>query len=134
MTTVVVLDGQGLHTWARRRPPRDVVALMEVLRRAGTSRVLVPSVVLVEAFRGDARDAPVDHARRDATVLEDLPVDLARAAARLRQETDASAVDAVVAATAVRHGAAYVVSSDPTDLDALFERATPPVGTVVVRV
>lgn len=134
MTVTVVLDGQGLHAWAQRRPPRDVVALMEVLRRAGSSRVLVPSVVLVEALRGDARDAPLDRAQRETTVLEQLPVDLAREAAGLRRGVGTSAVDAVVAATAVQGGAAYVVTSDPSDLAALLDRATPPVDTVVVRV
>ena len=134
MTVTVVLDGQGLQALARPRPPRALVALLEVLRRAGSSRVLVPSVVLVEALRGDARDALVDRARRETTVVEDLPVELARSAAGVRQGTDASAVDAVVAATAVRHGAAYVVTSDPADLGALLSRAEPSVGTVVVTV
>jgi hypothetical protein len=117
----VVLDGAGLHAWAERRPPRQVLAVMEVLRRAGAGRVLVPSVVTVEALTGDARDAVVNRLLKQIDVQEYLPLPHARAAATLRQGTDGSAVDAVVAEAALRTRAAFVITSDADDLNALID-------------
>jgi len=127
-----VLDGAGLHAWARRVPPRQLLAVMEVLRRHGAGQVLVPSVVTVEALTGDARDAPVNQALKQVHLDETLPLDRTRAAARLRQDTTASAVDAVVAEAAARTRAAFLVTSDPDDMTALLERtgATTEVVTV----
>jgi hypothetical protein len=95
---------------------------MEVLRRHGAGQVLVPSVVTVEALTGDARDAPVNQALKQVHLDEALPLDRTRAAARLRQNTAASAVDAVVAEAAARTRAAFLVTSDPDDMTALLER------------
>jgi len=122
VSVTVVLDGDGLHAWAERRPPRQVVAVMEVLRRAGAGRVLVPSVVTVEALTGDARDAAVNQLLEQIDVQEHLPLPHARAAAALRQGTDGSAVDAVVAEAAVRTRATYVITSDADDLHSLIDR------------
>ena len=132
MSVTVVLDGAGLHAWAERRPPRQVLAVMEVLRRAGAGRVLVPSVVTVEALTGGARDAAVNQLLRQIDVHEHLPLTHARAAAGLRQRTDASAVDAVVAEAALRTKAAYLITSDADDLTTLIGRGT--WRTVVVTV
>lgn len=123
MSVTVVLDGAGLHAWAQRVPPREVLTVMEVLRRRGAGRVLVPSVVTVEALTGDARDAPVNHVRKQVDLDEMLPLDRTRTAARLRQDTTASAVDAVVGEAAVRTRAAFLVTSDPRDMTALLDRA-----------
>ena len=123
MTVTVVLDGAGLHAWAQRLPPRELLAVMEVLRRRGAGRVLVPSVVTVEALTGDARDAPVNQTLKQVDVDESLPLDRTRTAARLRQGTAASAVDAVVAEAAVRTRAAFLVTSDPDDMTTLLARA-----------
>jgi hypothetical protein len=128
----VVLDGAGLHAWAERRPPRQVLAVMEVLRRAGAGRVLVPSVVTVEALTGDARDAAVNQLLKQVDVEEHLPLAHARAAAALRQGTEGSAVDAVVAEAALRTRAAYLITSDNDDMNALIDRG--PGRTVVVTV
>ena len=68
--------------------------------------MLVPSVVAVEALTGDARDASVHQLFKQIAVQEHLPLTNARAAAALRQGTEASAVDAVVAEAAVRTRAA----------------------------
>jgi hypothetical protein len=95
---------------------------MEVLRRAGGGRVLVPCVVTVEALTGGARDASVHQVLKQIDVQEDLPLTHARAAAVLRQGTDGSAVDAVVAEAALRTRAAYVITSDADDLQALIDR------------
>ena len=132
MSVTVVLDGAGLHAWAGRRPPRQLLAVMEVLRRAGAGRVLVPSVVTVEALTGDARDAAVNNVLKQVDVEEYLPITRSRAAAALRQDSDGSAVDAVVAEAAVRTRAAYLVTSDPDDMNALLDRGTG--RTVVVTV
>ena len=132
MSVTVVLDGAGLHAWAERRPPRQMLAVMEVLRQAGSGRVLVPSVVTVEALTGDARDAAVNQALKQVDVEEQLPLTRTRAAAALRQGTDGSAVDAVVAEAALRTGAAYLITSDTDDMNALIARGTG--RTVVVTV
>jgi hypothetical protein len=95
---------------------------MEVLRRTGSGLVLVPSVVAVEALTGTGRDAPVNRTIKQVALDERLPLPHARTAAALRQGTDASAVDAVVAEAAVRTGAAYLITSDPGDLTALVRR------------
>ena len=124
MSVIVVLDGAGLHAWAECRPPRELLAVMEVLRRAGAGRVLVPSVVTVEALTGDARDAAVNQVLKQVDVEEQLPQTQARAAAALRQGTDGSAVDAVVAEAALRTRAAFLVTSDPDDMNELIDRGT----------
>lgn len=132
MTTRIVLDTAGLEAWSRRRPPDQLIAVMEVARAARSSRVVVPSVVLVEALTGSRSDAGIDR-RLGAVLVEDhLPVPRARRAASLRQGTDASAVDAVVAEAAHRHAAHCVVTSDPGDLSTLLERAGG--DTVVIAV
>jgi len=123
VSVTVVLDGAGLHAWAQRVPPRELLSVMEVLRCRGAGRVLVPSVVTVEALTGDARDAPVNQVLKQVDLDEDLPLDRARTAASLRQNTIASAVDAVVAEAAVRTRAAFLVTSDPGDMTALLDRA-----------
>jgi predicted nucleic acid-binding protein len=122
VSVTVVLDGAGLHAWAERRPPRQLLAVMEVLRRAGAGRVLVPSVVTVEALTGDARDAAVNQLLKQVDVEEHLPLTHARAAAALRQGTEGSAVDAVVAEAALRTRAAYLITSDADDMNALIDR------------
>lgn len=109
----MVLDGAGLQAWAQRVPPPDLLAVMEVLRRAGAGRVLVPSIVAVEALTGTDRDTVVNQTIKQVDLDEQLPIGRARAAARLRQGTQASAVDAVVAEAALRNRAAYLITSDP---------------------
>ncbi len=105
---------------------------MEVLRRRGAGRVLVPSIVTVEALTGEDRDAPINRILKQVDVDELLPLERTRAAARLRQSTAGSAVDAVVAEAAVRTRAAYLVTSDPSDMTALLEETGP--GTHIVTV
>jgi phosphatidate phosphatase APP1 len=95
---------------------------MEVIRRRGAGRVLVPSVVTVEALTGDARDAAVNKVLKQVDLVEELPLTRARAAATLRQGTPGSAVDAVVAEAAVRSRAGFLITSDPDDVTALIDR------------
>lgn len=121
MSVTVVLDGAGLEAWAQRVPPRSLLVVMEVLRRQGSGRVLVPSIVTVEALTGRRQDAGVDRALKQVDLDERLPLSRTRRAAALRQGTDGSAVDAVVAEAVIRTRASYVVTSDPHDLKALIE-------------
>jgi hypothetical protein len=132
VSVTVVLDGAGLHAWAQRVPPRQLLTVMEVLRRRRAGRVLVPSVVTVEALTGDVRDAPVNQVLKQVALDETLPLDRTRTAARLRHDTTASAVDAVVAEAAVRTRAAFLVTSDPGDMTALLDRADSTTHVVVV--
>lgn len=122
MSVMVVLDGAGVQAWARRVPPRSLLTVMEVLRRQGAGRVLVPSVVTVEALTGDDRDAAVNQTLKSLDLDDQLPLRRTRAAAGMRQGTEASAVDAVVAEAAVRTHAAYLVTSDVDDITTLIER------------
>jgi hypothetical protein len=64
----------------------------------------------------------VNRALKQIDVDERLPLARSRAAAALRQGTEASAVDAVVAEAAIRARASYLVTSDPADLAALLDR------------
>jgi hypothetical protein len=122
VSVTVVLDGAGLQAWAQRVPPRQMLTVMEVLRRSGAGRILVPSVVTVEALTGDARDAPVDRVIKQVDLDEQLPLSRGRTTAGLRQDTSASVVDAVVAEAAIRTRAAYLITSDPDDMRALLDK------------
>lgn len=55
-------------------------------------------------------------------VQEHLPLPHTHAAEALRQGTDGSAVDAVIAEAALRTRATYVITSDADDLNALIEQ------------
>lgn len=65
----------------------------------------------------------VNQVLKQVDLDETLPLDRTRTAARLRQDTDASAVDAVVAEAAVRTRAAFLLTSDPGGMTALLDRA-----------
>lgn len=91
---------------------------------------MVPSVVLVECLTGDAgRDANTNRFLKGCDIVGDLPVPVARRAARLRFLAGrGSAVDAVVVAVAEPDRA--VLTSDRGDLGAL---ATHTPGVAVER-
>jgi hypothetical protein len=67
------------------------------------------------------RDARINRVIKQVDVDEALPLSRTRTAARLRQGTEASAVDAVVAEAAVRTRAAFLVTSDPDDMGRLLD-------------
>ena len=97
--------------------------------RKGTDRAAVD----VHAARLLPRQVSrINEARKQVDVDETLPLDRTRTAARQRQDTTTSAVDAVVAEAAARTRAAFLVTSDPEDMTALLERtgATTQVVTV----
>lgn len=132
MTTRIVLDGEGLHALARPVLPRELTLLLEVAQRAGLVRLVTPSAVLVEAMTGDDRDASLFRALSEVDVEDVLDVGHARNAAGLRRDTDASAVDAIVAELAIRRRATAIVTSDPDDLTALLANGGQRIELVVV--
>jgi hypothetical protein len=119
--TRLVLDSGGVSRLSRRHP--DVVALVTVLERDGLWPPVVPSVVLVESLSGKQRnDVAVHRLLKTCSVVEELPVALARRAGALRALAGrGSAVDAVVVALAEPGGT--VLSGDLDDLRALATHA-----------
>lgn len=94
--------------------------LAEADRR--NAQVRIPSTVLVEVYRGSARDAGIDRAVGRGNRVVPLDRRTARVAGQLisRDHLDSChAVDATVVATAIRLGGALVLTSDPDDLRAL---------------
>jgi len=125
-----VLDAGGLTALARRR------ALLEEMRARDRWPAQVPAVVLAEALTGDhRRDFAVNRLLRACQVRSVDEVQ-AREAARLRTATGRAgtitAADALVAAMAAAVAGAFVVTSDPDDLDALTAHAARPVSVVAV--
>jgi predicted nucleic acid-binding protein len=122
---VVLLDAEALSVIAfpkeRGAAGRRAQAVLEAAARRD-SPVRVSAATLVEAYRGKGRDAGIDRVLNRG--IEVLPVDrgTARVAARLltRARLDSrSTVDAIVVATAIRLGAAVILTSDHDDLAAL---------------
>jgi predicted nucleic acid-binding protein len=116
----VVLDSGAVSALAERSV--RALALLEALRDVGTLP-RVPTVVLVESLRGDARrDAPTHRFLRMCEIVEGVPFGLARRAAELRARARrGSAVDALVVAMAEPNG--VVLTSDVGDLTALATHA-----------
>ena len=88
--------------------------------------VRIPSVVLVELFRGRGTDETIDGllARGFAQVVT-TGVRMARIAGHLLANADAGsemAIDALVVATAIRFGGGIVVTHDPDDIRLLAAR------------
>ncbi|MGH8910518.1 MAG: PIN domain-containing protein [Egibacteraceae bacterium] len=119
-----VLDSGALTAWASRRPPAQLLELLEVVAASG-GIVIVPTVTVVESTTGrQPEDASVNHRLRRA-FPDPCTLERARQAAKLRFRCDreVSAVDAVVAATTAERGHAVVATSDPDDLQALLAPA-----------
>lgn len=128
-----VLDSGGLTAWAQRRPPTDLLELLEVVAASGGT-VIVPTMIVVESTTGRARDdSAVNHRLRRA-IHDPCLLNRARQAAalRFRSVRDVSAVDAVVVATAVDRHSSAVVTSDPADIKALLEAANRDVPVIAV--
>ncbi len=101
---------------AIERVDRQVLLDIKAAERADDP-ILVPSIVVAQAWRGGPRGARVAAflKRRSVTII-DVDILLAKAAGRLCGETDTTdLVDAVVAVVAARHNTA-IVTSDPDDL------------------
>ncbi len=78
--------------------------------------------MLVERSRGRSRDAAIDRVLNQGKEVVAVDRGTARVAARLLTDTkldSCSAVNAIVVATAIRLGAALILTSDPDDLATL---------------
>jgi len=118
---MLVLDAGGVSRLSERSRP--AAALIAALRAEGLWPPVIPSPVLVEALHGESgKDAAANRLLKTCDVVEDIPVRLARRAARLRSlARRGSAVDALVVAFAEAGGS--VLTSDPGDLRALAGHA-----------
>ena len=123
----LVLDSQGLSLLAREhrgaafeRAQAYLIAALE-----SGSPVVVPTVVLVEQYRGRPQDAAIDlflSRHRKALVTVDLDQKLARACGRMLADHglgSESLADAAVVAAAARYGSAIILTSDFDDIDLL---------------
>ena len=113
----LVLDSGGVSALTGQR------ARLAELRHRGAWPPLVPAVVLTEALTGDPRRDVVANRLLRMCLVRPVGEDVARVAARLRTGTGRagtiSAVDALVAAIALRVAEPVVLTSDPDDLRAL---------------
>lgn len=122
MARLLILDSEAVNALARPTQ-RGVLRLRAAVitdraRRDGAA-IAVPLPVLTEVYRGDGTDVLVD---RLLSSVRELPLtrSVARLAGQLRSSTGVgSAVDAMVAATAVRSGGAVIATGDPEDMLAL---------------
>jgi predicted nucleic acid-binding protein len=125
VASFVVLDSEAVSALASARE-RSVAArraqavLDEAARR--NALVRIPAAVLMEVYRGSARDVRIYRVVGRGNRVVDLDHRTARVAGALlgRDDLDSShAVDASVIATAVRLGGAVVATGDPEDLRSL---------------
>lgn len=122
---VIVLDTAALSVLANPKERGVSRQRAQAILHAAAQRnapIRTSVAVLVEAYRGRARDAAVDRILNQG--IDVLPVDRGTARVAARLLTDAkldscSAVDAIVVATAIRLGGALVLTSDPDDLENL---------------
>lgn len=96
-------------------------------------RIVVPTPVLTQAWRGGSRQALLSRILRPCSVLPTSEGLAREAGVLLGRSHTSDAVDAIVVATALRLNA-LVVTSDPDDLDLLWrsaETGKPPLLFVV---
>ena len=118
---LIALDRNDRGAWARHQ-----MALSD------ERRVIVPTVVLAQAWRDGRTQQPLDRLLRSCE-LHPLDERLGRRTGELcgRTRTD-DVVDAAVIAIAGAHAPAIVWTSDPDDLDRLADGLDPH-ATVLVR-
>lgn len=120
----IVLDAGGVSALARSRER------LRQLRDRTAWPPVVPAVVLVETLTGDHRRDFHQNRLLRLCAVPAVDAELSRRAAALRSASarrHASAVDAIVVATADKPGGSVVLSSDPSDLRALASHTTHPV-------
>lgn len=126
---VLVLDSEAVSVLAR---PQRASARHQIVRAALRTAhdrnvpVRIPAAVLVELYRGRGTDAAIDQllGRGFAQVVT-TGARMARIAGHLLAEAGVGselAIDALVAATAIRFGGGAVVTHDPDDLTLLTAR------------
>ena len=115
---VLALDTGALI--AAERDERTQAIIQEWSRRGAT--IIIPSVVLAEVMRGGPRDAPANRIVKAIDAVASVEETIARAAGAMLERSGGSAsetIDALVVATAQRHGAKNIVTSDPKDIERL---------------
>jgi predicted nucleic acid-binding protein len=120
---VLVLDAEAVSALARPRQDLERHQMVRAALRSAHRRnapVRIPSVVLVELYRGSGVDEAIDGmlARGFAQVVT-TGARMARIAGHLLADAGAGsemAVDAIVVATAIRFGGGIVATHDPHDL------------------
>jgi predicted nucleic acid-binding protein len=122
MPEYVVLDSEAVSTLAHPHERgvsarRAQAVLVAAERRSALIRI--PAAVLVEVYRGGARDAAIDRVVNVAERAVATDARVARLAGRMlgRRKLDSRhAVDAIVVATAAILGASVILTGDPNDL------------------
>jgi predicted nucleic acid-binding protein len=116
----LTLDSGALIAYERQ--VREVVAQLKEALAAGR-RVTIPTVVVVETWRGGSRSARLAPLL-EACVLEPLGNTLARRAGELIASVKGTgAIDAVVVESAATRDD-VIMTSDPEDLSRLVDRVT----------
>jgi predicted nucleic acid-binding protein len=122
---VVLLDTEALSVLASPKERGASARRAQAILHAAALRyapVRTSAAVLVEACRGQARDAAVARILNQGVDVLSVDRGTARVAARILNEANldsCSAIDAMVVATAIRLGGALIVTSDPDDLSRL---------------
>src|SRR4051794_34633958 len=114
----LILDTGGLFAWATGN---DAVRAA-ILRAVREPLILVvPAVVIAQAIRGGARDAPINRVLKQVDQLAPATPALARQAGVLLGATATTdVVDALVVAEALRVLPASILTSDPNDIRRLL--------------
>jgi predicted nucleic acid-binding protein len=126
---VLILDSEALSSLAhpQQNPSRHQLVragLHSAARRGDPVRV--PSAVLVELYRGQGHDEPIDRVLAQGFVrVVTTGALIARHAGHLLADADRGselAVDALVVATTIRLGGGLILTHDPADLKLLSAR------------
>jgi predicted nucleic acid-binding protein len=128
---VLILDAEAVSALARpRQDPQRHQRVRGAMRSAHrrNAPVRIPSAGLVELYRGQGTDEPIDAllGRGFAQVVT-TGVRIARIAGHLLADAGAGselAIDALAVATAIRLGGGMVATHDPDDLRRLAGRHT----------
>ena len=117
-TGCLILDTGGLFAWAFGNPTARIVTLRAVQRNIS---IMAPTIVLTQAIRGGRQDAALDRVLK-RTWLIPVSEEIARYAGVLLGATATTdAVDGIVAALALQHVPASILTSDPHDLRSLLQ-------------
>ncbi len=116
----LILDSGAVVALARRDPTARAYVERAVAQR---DLVVVPAVVIAEATRGGGQDAPVNQVIKAVNEVAPATEQTARQAGRLlgKSSRRGMTVDALIAAEAIAHGPAVVLTSDPKDMSELLQ-------------
>lgn len=121
MIRTVILDSGALI--AAEKGEMLLTALLKAVR-ASEARVLIPSAVIAETWRGTAPHANISRLVNAAHGFPPLDFEAGkRIGTLLGRVSRPSVVDASVADAALRHAPSLIVTSDPKDLRELLNRA-----------